>query len=214
MDNLHTYEAVRSVPKEAQKPITGGNLNGFTDINPMWRIKKLTELYGPCGTGWKYTIEKQWIEPAPDGRTAAFCNVQLFVKDGESWSAGIPGTGGSMFVNLASGKQKASDECYKMALTDALSVCCKMLGFGADIYWEKDRSKYDEPKEEQPEEVTAPKEPIKFLCADCGKALTPYVDQHGKSVSIRAIATQSQNKFGRTLCVGCATNASLSTDED
>ncbi|HCC35130.1 MAG TPA: hypothetical protein DEQ02_05645 [Ruminococcaceae bacterium] len=35
-----------------------------------------------------------------------------------------------------------SDECFKMALTDAISVSCKALGFGADVYWDKDRTKY------------------------------------------------------------------------
>ena len=35
-----------------------------------------------------------------------------------------------------------SDECFKMALTDAISVACKALGFAADIYWEADASKY------------------------------------------------------------------------
>ena len=30
-----------------------------------------------------------------------------------------------------------------MALTDAISVACKSLGFGADIYFGKDRTKYN-----------------------------------------------------------------------
>lgn len=37
-----------------------------------------------------------------------------------------------------------------MALTDALSVACKSLGLGADIYWEADVNKYDN----QPELLT------------------------------------------------------------
>ena len=42
-----------------------------------------------------------------------------------------------------------SDECYKMALTDALSVAMKALGVAADVYFEKGKylidhdSKYD-----------------------------------------------------------------------
>ena len=42
-----------------------------------------------------------------------------------------------------------SDECFKMSLTDAISVACKSLGFAADIYWNNDRSKYDRPEETQ-----------------------------------------------------------------
>ena len=36
-----------------------------------------------------------------------------------------------------------SDECFKMALTDAISVACKALGVGALVYWDKDATKYD-----------------------------------------------------------------------
>ena len=47
MDNLAIYNAVRNVPENAKKPIAGGPLKGKTDINPMWRIKALTEQFGP-----------------------------------------------------------------------------------------------------------------------------------------------------------------------
>lgn len=30
-----------------------------------------------------------------------------------------------------------------MALTDAISVACKALGIGADVYWDKDSTKYN-----------------------------------------------------------------------
>ena len=45
-ENLKIYNAVRECPKEALKPISAGRLKGKSDINPMWRIKKLTELVG------------------------------------------------------------------------------------------------------------------------------------------------------------------------
>ena len=51
-DNLSIYERVRSVPAEAKKAIEAGRLKGKSDINPMWRIKKLTEVFGPVGFGW------------------------------------------------------------------------------------------------------------------------------------------------------------------
>lgn len=52
MDNLELYNKVRNVPQEAKKEIKGGRLKGMTDINPMWRIKTLTEQFGICGMGW------------------------------------------------------------------------------------------------------------------------------------------------------------------
>ena len=40
-----------------------------------------------------------------------------------------------------------NDECYKMALSDAIGTACKALGMSADIYFSKDRSKYTEAQE-------------------------------------------------------------------
>ncbi len=143
---LGLYNKVRQVPKEAQKPIKGGRLNGYTDINPMWRIKALTEQFGPCGIGWKYEITKQWLEEGAEGQVSAFTNINLYIKHEDKWSEAIPGTGGSMYVAKERGGLYTSDECFKMSLTDAISVSCKALGFGADIYWSSDRSKYDKPE--------------------------------------------------------------------
>lgn len=142
MDNLSIYNAVRQVPEEAKKNITGGRLKGMTDINPMWRIKVLTEQFGSVGFGWYYTIDKQWIEQSPTGEQAAFCNISLYIKMDGEWSAPINGTGGSMFIANESKGKYTDDECFKKALTDAISVACKAIGIGADIYWEKDSTKY------------------------------------------------------------------------
>ena len=48
MDNLYIYNRARSVPEEAKKQITAGRLKGMTDINPLFRIKTLTELLAPA----------------------------------------------------------------------------------------------------------------------------------------------------------------------
>ncbi len=161
-DNLNLYNEVRGVSQEAQKTIGGGRLKGMTDINPMWRIKTLTEQFGVCGIGWYTETTKQWIEQGANGESCAFVNINLFVKVDGEWSKPIQGVGGSMFTALESksiyendrkvGTEKVifvSDECFKMAYTDAISVACKALGFGADVYWNKDRTKYDQQKEEE-----------------------------------------------------------------
>ncbi len=142
-DNLKLYNAVRSVPSNALRTINAGRLKGKSDINPMWRIKVLTEQFGPCGVGWKYTITKQWLEHGGNGEIAAFCNIDLYVKINGVWSEAIPGTGGSAFVANEKSGPYVSDECYKMALTDAISVACKALGFAADVYWNSDKTKYN-----------------------------------------------------------------------
>lgn len=148
MNNLDLYNKVRAVPQEAQKSFNNGRFSG-TDINPMWRIKILTEEFGVCGFGWYYEITDKWLERGQDDIVAAFVNVNLFVKIGQEWSKPIQGTGGNTFVSKNKNGYLTSDECYKMALTDAISVAAKALGVGADIYFGNDRTKYD--KQEGPE---------------------------------------------------------------
>ena len=157
--NLELYNKYAAVPENAKKTIKGGRLKGFTDINPMWRIKCLTEEFGPCGIGWKFDVTKQWIEQGAYGEICAFCNINLYVMVDGKWSEPIFGTGGSGFVQTQKGDLFTSDEAYKMALTDALSVACKMLGFGADVYWgDGAATKYDMQQQlsEQPPEQPQP----------------------------------------------------------
>lgn len=142
MGNLDLYNKLKVVPNEAIKPIQNGRLKGKSDINPMWRIRTMTEHFGICGVGWKYVITKQWTETYGT-ETKAYCNIDLFVKVDGQWSDAIQGTGGSSEVTMERNGSYVSDECYKMALTDALSVAMKALGVGADIYFEKGKSTMD-----------------------------------------------------------------------
>lgn len=148
MANMDIYERVKEVPQDAQKEIQAGRLKGMTDINPMWRIEKLTEVFGPCGIGWYTAITEQWIEEGANGEKCAFVKINLFIKQDGEWSKPIEGVGGSSFIATQKSGLYTSDECYKMAYTDAISVACKALGFGANIYWKKkNETKYDKAEE-------------------------------------------------------------------
>ena len=136
-DNLRIYEAARTVPAYAIKTIGAGRLKGFSDVNPMYRIKRMTEIFGPVGFGWYYEVTKSWTETYGQ-ETKVFCNINLYIKDGNEWSKPIFGTGGSTIVEVNSKGIYVSDEGYKMALTDAMSVAMKSLGIAADVYYSKD----------------------------------------------------------------------------
>ena len=150
--SLELYDKVRQVPDEAKKTIGAGRLKGMTDINPMWRIKVLTEQFGICGIGWYFECTKQWIEEVGDERVACV-NINLYIKVDGEWSSPIFGTGGSKLSTVERSGLYVSDECYKMATTDAISVACKSLGIGADVYWDKDSTKYSPVTKEQKEEA-------------------------------------------------------------
>lgn len=146
-ENTRFYSAFRSVPQNAQKEFNNGKFRG-TDINPMWRIQKLTEAFGPCGKGWYFTIDKQWTEIVGN-EMYAFCNVSLYVKFDGEWSAPIQGTGGNFIAKNSKSGIVTSDEGYKMALTDAMSIACKQLGIGADIWFAEDKTKYTQNTENE-----------------------------------------------------------------
>jgi len=164
VDNLLIWNKLNQPPKWALKEIRAGRLKGKSDINPQWRYHALTENFGPCGTGWKFTIDRLWLEPGNGNEIFAFAMVTLYVNNGGQWSAPIPGVGGSKLVQQESSGPHNNDEAYKMAVTDALSTSCKMLGVASDIYmglW--DGSKYiekDKPMIKKPLPQQSKAEPI------------------------------------------------------
>lgn len=190
MGNMDIYEATRKCPSNALKAIQAGRLKGKSDINPMWRIKMLTEQFGACGIGWYYDILKQWIEEGANGERSAFCNIALYYKVDGEWSKPVIGTGGAAFIANEKNGKYTSDECFKMALTDAISVACKALGFAADVYWDADRTKYDQERE------PAQNNPLK--CSICGNVITSTA-----KATAEEITDFNYKRFGRVLCAGC-----------
>ena len=144
MENLELYNKVRKVPQEAQKEITAGRLKGKTDINPMWRIKTLTEQFGICGLGWYTELIRKELTEGADGEVVATVEINLYVKVNNEWSKPIYGIGGAMFISNERNGRYNDGDAYKKEYTDAISVACKALGIGADVYYAKDATKYDE----------------------------------------------------------------------
>lgn len=184
MKNNELYEKMRQVPEEAIKPIGAGRLKGMSDVNPMWRIKVMTDTFGACGFGWRYEIDRQWTE-AVGQEVKAFCNVNLYVKVGDEWSEAIPGTGGSSFVSVEKMGAYVNDEAFKMALTDALSVAMKALGVAADVYFSKGRdleTKYELPQSRQTMNDDK-------LARDLDKKVSVVVDLLNKAKTYDELAT-------------------------
>lgn len=198
MSNMRIYDKARKCPPEALKAIQAGKLKGKSDINPMWRIKMLTELFGPCGTGWKTFDEAYWTTPGANGEVIAWCSLKLTYKENGEWSEPVNGIGGSMLVDTQKGNLTSNDEAFKMANTDAISVACKMLGVAADVYWDKDKTKYSKDTETQAEE---------FSCQECGRKIEGYMGKKGKMISASAHAKASYDQFEKILCLDCIKKA-------
>lgn len=200
-DNMRIYEAARAVPQEAQKPIQAGRLKGMTDINPMWRFKKLTELFGPCGIGWCYTEPKIEFVPGEAPEIMCIAHTELQIKMDGEWSVAIPGVGGARYVTQEKNGVYTDDEAPKKALTDALSVACKALGIGADIYFARDRTKYDAQSESKPQ-ADASAVRTEVTCERCGKPITG-AKAGNQSFTAAQIVGQSKLNYNGCFCWNC-----------
>jgi hypothetical protein len=133
METLKIYNELKSVPEKYLKTIDAGRLKGMSDIKPQWRIEKLTELFGPCGIGWKITdVEYNYF--TQNTETVVNCRLKFQYKWDNEWSEPIPASGGSKISTQERNGLYVSDEAEKMAFTDALSVAGKMIGLAGDIY--------------------------------------------------------------------------------
>jgi len=203
MDNMEIYKRFADVPKEAQKEIAAGRLKGMTDINPMWRIRCLTEAFGPCGIGWKVRITNKEIVQGANGEAVAIVDAYLQIKVDGEWSDPIEGTGGASFVASEKNGLRTSDEAFKMAYTDALSVCCKLLGIGANVYWQGGRTKYSGESIEEKAQRFNGGEPPKLVCEDCGHVVIGYTGANGKPVSPEKHIAAARQRYGKVLCLDC-----------
>lgn len=187
--NLELYNQVCNPPKEALKDIQAGRLKGKTDINPMWRIKELTKQFGPCGIGWNLINPKWQFIPAGDsGEMVCLCELDLVYKLGGQWSEPVHGIGGNMLVSKEKGGLYVDDDGPKKAYSDAIGTACKALGFAANIYWEKDPTKYTDPA---------------LICARCGKEITPITLKSGGVMPPAMVAQNTQKLYGQPMCAGC-----------
>jgi len=180
--SLDLWNRLATPPVSALKKITGGRLSGKSDINPQWRMQRLTEEFGPCGVGWKYTIDKLWTEPGTDGVVFAFALISLYTLAGDEWADPIPGIGGHKLVEDETKGLHNNDEAFKMAVTDALSVAMKALGVAAEVYLGNfDGSKYRgvPPPPGNPPPGNAPSGPFRHPTEKQLKRLFAISKSHG-----------------------------------
>ena len=146
---------------------------------------------------WK-TAVRTW-EQGAGGEAIAVVDVDLYCKVDGVWSMPVAGTGGASFIANEKSGLRTSDEAFKMAYTDAISVCCKMLGIGANVYWQSGRTKYESIEDK----VERFKEPPKLVCEDCGKVIVSYTGANGKPVDVNKHIERSKAAYGKALCIDC-----------
>ena len=133
--NMELYDFFCTPPNGVLKPIDYGPLKGKSDINPQWRYEVLTQKLGPCGVGWKFTVDNYFTQEIPQtGEMMLFVMITLYISQGDEWSDGIPAYGGDFLIKKDKNGIHGNDEAMKMAITDALGTAMKYIGVAADVY--------------------------------------------------------------------------------
>lgn len=163
MNGLELWEKVEKTDPEHTKAFTkGGGFKG-TAIKPIYLIKKATELWGPAGDRWGWTINSDRVEDgAPllndKGERVGceklhVCLITLnypLSEDGKK-EGFVHSFGHTILCGArSSGAFFTDDEAPKKSLTDAIGKALHYLGFSADVYFGQfDGSKYESEKEEK-----------------------------------------------------------------
>lgn len=130
----------RTDPAHTKKFKRSGGFEG-TAIKPMWSYRRLTEEFGPCGTGWGHDEPKFTVVPGHNGEVLVYCTVSgWYLSDGERKH--VYGVGGDKVVTYIKPNDQYKrperwendDEAFKKAFTDGLTNAFKFIGVGADVH--------------------------------------------------------------------------------
>jgi hypothetical protein len=192
--SMEIWDKLKTPPSTALKQIQAGRLRGKSDINPQWRYQAMTEAFGMCGIGWKYTVDEVSYKEGDNGQIVCFVMVSLYVKQEGEWSAAIPANGGSMFIANEKNGPFTSDEAVKMATTDALGTAMKMLGLAANVYLgNMEGSKYSAPVPQPSAPAQQPQPSVQHKALP---ALTPDdADKWAKAIAALSTGSTTIDKI-------------------
>jgi hypothetical protein len=119
-------------PQHTKQFQRAGGFKG-TALKPMWTIMRMTQEFGPCGSGWGMYEPTFQVVPTAN-EILVFCTVGLWYRMGNDIKNAVYGVGGDKVLMVQSSGPRSNDEAFKAAYTDAMSNAMKMIGMGADIH--------------------------------------------------------------------------------
>lgn len=143
INNLQIWDRVKSTPPEHVKPPTTGT-KGLSSISAYYVFEKATEVFGPIGSGWGYSILKdEYVDADPihnkEGTEVIsmkkhhIMNIMFWYKfDGQKCE--FESIGSTEYVMTNKYGISSDGEASKKSLTDAIKKALSMLGFCADVY--------------------------------------------------------------------------------
>jgi hypothetical protein len=130
----------RTDPKHTKGFTRGGGFKG-TAIKPMWSYLRMTEEFGPCGTGWGVGEPTFQVVPGDNREVLVYCTASIWYRR-DNAEARVYGVGGDKVVSYIKANEQynrperweSDDEAFKKAFTDAVTNALKLIGVGADVH--------------------------------------------------------------------------------
>ena len=196
MSNTQLWDALgKTDPAHTKQFKRAGGFSG-TALKPQWVLRKLTEQFGPCGSGWGVSKPDFQVVQGQD-EVLVYCTVSAWHGHAGNLLWGVGGD--KVVTKLNSGKIIHDDEAFKKAFTDAIMNAFKFVGVGADIHMGQfDDNKYVQEVAEEFERAANPRISPEQLAE-----LQSLIDQTGtdivamcKHYKIGALAEMAVSKFG------------------
>lgn len=130
--NSELWNEVFITDPEFVKPISGKQYSGNSP-KPYWIVQRATEVFGPCGIGWGFTVPSERVERfGLDAIHIAHVRVwyEWGGKRGEIEQMGQT----KMAYTTNSGRQFLDEDAPKKSVTDAMVKCLSLIGFAGDIF--------------------------------------------------------------------------------
>lgn len=130
----------------AHTKAVGFGARKFTAIDPMYQVKRMTELFGQAGERWGFEVAR--YELLPTDHVAILVRLHVGPRDGTARPPIEQFGQASLYIDNA--KNKPDADAMKKATTDGLTKCFSYIGLNADVWLGQfDDNKYVEEMREQ-----------------------------------------------------------------
>lgn len=199
MSNTDLWRLVEKTPPEQTKEITGKPYRG-TSPKPYWLVQRATEVFGPCGIGWGFTILSDRVEQGGrDGDRVHIAHIRLWFMWGDKRGE-VEHVGQTMFSGTNKNGLYTDEDAPKKSVTDALVKALSMVGFAGDIFMGRyDDSKYvNELRQEAAQHAPAPAKPTPVKSSRHSEVEAELVRSAQKGSKVLRAAWESLSKEDRT----------------
>jgi len=131
-NNLEIWDRFADIDPKYTKAISGRDYGG-TSPNPQYVIRCLTEMFGPVGKGFGWSVLAEEFKQLGDTHLH-WCRIRFWWKDGGG-EHGVEEYGQTKAAYMTStGKHKVDEDAPKKSLTDAIIKGASHIGVAANIF--------------------------------------------------------------------------------